>query len=61
MDSKIIGAFSAHKVSPVEVFFNPTAPAISPANTSSISVLWFACIRIKRPKRSLLSFVAFKT
>ena len=37
IDSRITGFFSSHKVSPVVVTFKPTAAAISPAYTSSIS------------------------
>ncbi len=61
IDSSIIGFFSSHKVSPVVVFFKPTAAAISPVYTSLISVLWFACINNIRPILSLLSLFEFKT
>ena len=47
------GDFSPTNVSPVVVTFNPTAAAISPVLTSSISSLWLACISKIRP---ILSF-----
>ena len=44
IDSSITGCFSSQSVSPVVTFFSPTAAAISPAKTLSISSLWLACI-----------------
>lgn len=46
---------------PVVVSFRPTAAAISPASTSSISARWLACICTSLPNLSFLSFVAFNT
>ncbi|MBR6977051.1 MAG: 50S ribosomal protein L35 [Lachnospiraceae bacterium] len=44
MDSRMIGCASSQSVSPVVVNFRPTAAAISPEKTSSISCRLFACI-----------------
>ena len=61
MDSRMMGAFSSHRVSPVVVFFRPTAASISPEKTSSISSRWLACICRIRPIRSLTFLVLFST
>ena len=61
IDSSITGLFSSHKVSPVVTFFKPTAAAISPAYTFSISSLWFACICRILPILSFLSLLEFNT
>jgi len=45
--------FSSQRVSPVVVFFKPTAAAISPEYATGISSLWLACIRRILP---ILSF-----
>jgi len=59
--SKITSCFSSHKVSPVVVFLSPTAAAISPANTSCISVRLLACICKIRPILSLTPLFALRT
>ena len=41
-------------MSPVVTFFKPTAAAMSPAQTSSISSRLLACILSSRPMRSVL-------
>jgi len=61
IDSSSTGLPSAHSVSPVVVFFKPTAATISPAEATSISSRWLACICKRRPMRSLWPFVEFKT
>ena len=61
IDSRITGWSGSHNVSPVPTSLNPTAAAISPAYTFSISCLWFACINRILPILSFLSFVAFRT
>ena len=55
--SSTIGLASSHSVSPVKVCFSPTAAAMSPALTESISSRWLACISRMRPMRSLVSLV----
>ena len=61
IDSRINGVLGSVKESPVVVFFKPIAAAISPENTSGISLRWLECICSKRPTRSRLPFVAFNT
>ena len=61
IDSRITGCCSSQIVSPVVVVLKPTAAAISPAYTLSISVRLFACIWTIRPTRSFFPFVAFNT
>ncbi len=61
IDSRTIGLSSTHSVSPVVVFLRPTAAAMSPALTESISSRWFACIWRMRPTRSLTPFVELYT
>ena len=61
IDSRITGCCSSQIVSPVVVILKPTAAAISPEYTLSISVRLLACICTIRPTRSFLFFVAFKT
>ena len=61
IDSNITGWLSSHKVSPVVTSFSPTAAAISPANTFSISSLWFACICNILPILSFLSLLELST
>jgi len=61
IDSRIIGCSGSHKVFPVVTSFNPTAAAISPAYTFSISSLWFECICRILPILSFLSLLEFKT
>ena len=56
IDSRTIGFSSAVSVSPVVVFFSPTAAAMSPALTWSISSRWLACIWRMRPTRSFVPF-----
>ena len=56
--SSTSGLPSSHSVSPVVVSRSPTAAAMSPAYTSSISVSLFACISFKRPIRARLPLVA---
>ena len=56
--SRITGSAVSVSVSPVVVDFRPTAATMSPAETSSTSSRWFACIISRRPARSLRSFVA---
>ena len=60
IDSRMIGCAGSHNVSPVPTSFNPTAAAISPAYTLSISSLWFECINRILPILSFLSLFAFK-
>ena len=52
IDSSTIGLSSADSVSPVVVFLRPTAAAMSPALTDSISSRWLACSCRRRPTRS---------
>ena len=59
--SSTIGLAGSQSVSPVVVFFRPTAATMSPANTASLSSRWLACIWRMRPTRSFLSFVALST
>ena len=61
IDSRTIGLSSAVSVSPVVVFFSPTAAAMSPALTWSISSRWLACIWRMRPTRSFVPFVLLYT
>ena len=61
IDSSRIGAVSVESVSPVVVAFRPTAATISPAPISSRSSRWFACIWSRRPTRSVLPVVTFRT
>ena len=61
MRSSTIGCDGSQSVSPVVVFFSPTAATMSPAKTASLSSRWFACICRRRPMRSFLSFVALST
>ena len=61
MRSSTIGWSGSQSVSPVVVFFRPTAATMSPANTASLSSRWLACICRMRPTRSLRSFVALST
>ena len=61
MDSRMMGCFSSHRVSPVVVFFRPTMAAMSPEYTVSRSSRWLACICSRRPTRSRLPLVAFST
>ena len=61
IDSRIIGWSGSHKVFPVVTSFKPTAAAISPAYTFSISSLWFACIWRILPTLSFLSLLEFRT
>ena len=61
IDSRMIGCAGSHKVFPVVTSFNPTAAAISPAYTFSISSLWLACIWRILPILSFLSLFAFNT
>ena len=56
IDSSTIGLSSADSVSPVVVFFSPTAAAMSPAPIESISSRWLACISRMRPTRSFSPF-----
>ena len=55
--SSTMGWASSHRVSPVKVFFRPTAAAMSPALTDSISSRWLACSWRRRPIRSLWPLV----
>ena len=59
--SSTIGFDGSQSVSPVVVFFRPTAATMSPAKTASLSSRWLACIWRMRPIRSFLSLVAFST
>ena len=52
--SSTIGLFSTHSVSPVLAFRSPTAAAMSPAATRLTSSRLLACIRRRRPTRSLV-------
>ena len=61
IDSNTTGCAGSQSVSPVDTSFNPTAAAISPAYTFSISCLWFACINKILPILSFLSLFAFNT
>jgi len=61
IDSRIIGWLGSHKVFPVVTSFNPTAAAISPAYTLSMSSLWFECIWRILPILSFLSLLEFNT
>ena len=61
MDSRMMGCFSSHRVSPVVVFFRPTAAAMSPAYTLSMSFRSLACICTIRPMRSLESLTELYT
>ena len=62
MFSKTISlCFSSIKVSPVVVNWSPTAAAISPVLTSSISERLLACIKIIRPILSRLPLVELNT
>ena len=61
IDSRITGWAGSQSVSPVETSFSPTAAAMSPAYTFSISSLWFACINRILPILSFLSLFAFNT
>ena len=56
--SRTIGFASSHSVSPVKVVLRPTAAAMSPALTDSISSRWLACSSISRPIRSFWPLVA---
>ena len=56
IDSSTMGLDSSHSVSPVNVFLRPTAAAMSPALTWSISSRWLAWSWSRRPIRSLLPF-----
>ncbi len=60
IDSRITGWSGSTSVSPVKVSLRPTAAAMSPAWTSSISSRWFACIWRMRPIRSFLPFVELR-
>ena len=55
IDSRSIGSFFEHKVSPVLVFFKPTIAAISPVVIFCLSSLLLECISIKRPILSSFS------
>ena len=59
IDSNITGCAGSQSVSPVDTSFNPTAAAISPAYTLSISCLWLECIKRILPILSFLSLFAF--
>ncbi len=59
--SSTMGALSTASVSPVVVCLSPTPAAISPAQISSRSSRWFACIWRMRPIRSVLPLVVFST
>ena len=61
IDSRTIGWFSSHSVSPVVESRRPTAAAMSPAYTSLMSSRLLACILSKRPMRSFLPFVELNT
>ena len=61
IDSSIIGQFSAHKVSPVVVFFNPITAPNSPASNDSTSCLELECILTSLPILSFLPFVELRT
>ena len=61
MDSRITCALSSQSVSPVVVSLRPTAAAMSPAYTRSISWRLLACICKIRPIRSFLPFVELNT
>ena len=61
MASRMIGAASDERVSPVSVFRSPTVAAISPARTSYTSSRLLACIRRSRPTRSRTPLVVFST
>ena len=61
IDSNITGWSISHKVSPVVTSFSPTAAAISPAYTLSISSLWLECICSILPILSFLSLFEFNT
>ena len=61
MRSKMIGALSSHRVSPVVTSFKPMAAAMSPARTSSISVRSAAVICTRRPIRSRVPFTELIT
>ena len=61
IDSRIIGLFSAHRVSPVVVFFNPIIAPNSPASSDSTSSLWLACILTSLPILSFLPLVELRT
>ncbi len=60
-DSRTIGEFGSHSVSPVVVCLSPTAATMSPAKTADLSSRWLACICRMRPIRSLRSLVEFRT
>ena len=59
--SRSMGFSRSQNVSPVEVSFKPTAAAISPANTSSTSSLWSACILTIRPNLSRSPVTVLRT
>ena len=61
IDSRMTGCSGSVRVSPVNVSLSPTAAAMSPAKTSSISSRWLACIWRMRPTRSRLPFVGLST
>ena len=58
IDSRMTGCSGSVSVSPVKVSRRPTAAAMSPAETSSISSRWLACSSTMRPMRSLRSLLA---
>ncbi len=57
----MIGAFCAHKVSPVVVSLSPASATMSPAKASWMSSRLFACISSMRPTFSFLSFTELVT
>ena len=61
MGSRRSGWAGSHRVSPVLVFFIPTAAMMSPVQASCRSTLWFACIRSIRPMRSFWPCVELRT
>ena len=61
MDSRIIGAFSAQRVSPVLMSLKPTTAPISPAPRTGIWFCLLACIWKIREIRSLFSERVFRT
>ena len=59
--SSTIGWSGSVSVSPVLVSFSPTIAQMSPARTMSTSSRELACMKRRRPARSLFSFVALKS
>jgi len=61
MRSRMMGASSAHSVSPVTTSFRPPMATMSPAYAALMSSRLLACISIMRPMRSFLPLLAFMT